>query len=422
MESKQNYIIGLDLGESYAQISYVSFEGEEGDKYNIPMCLCKRNGANQWLYGEEALRFAATGKGVPVKNLLGLALDGQTVVVEDQEADPVDLLDLFIKNALLSLGVYEEDACVKVLAVALEALTPRALEIFERMKASSMRTFEEVYLVTKEESLFYYTVHQPKELRSYESLVLDLSGSFLKTYRIEMNYRTKPTLTTIEEYTHEEIVIPEEFASIMEKDRYLEETDGKLYEIMAKMMEGRIVTGVYLVGKIFEKEWCPQTLKLLCKNRRVFGGSNLYSKGACLGGMEKIAPGETAKSYVYLGKEKLKADIGVSRMEQGRCVTDILLHGGINWFDAVTTFTFMPGEDYHLPIAIVPMDGSKERIVPVILPEFGERDVKSLKFACKLYMKSDKELAVEVEDIGFGEFYQPTGRKFEEIILLGGNA
>lgn len=422
MENKQNYIIGLDLGESYAQISYVSFEGEEGDKYNIPMCLCKRNGANQWLCGEEALRFAATGKGVVVKNLLQLALEGQSVVVEDKETDPVDLLDLFIKNVLLSLGVYEEDACVKVMAVALQELSPRVLEIFERMKASSMRTFEEVYLITKEESLFYYTVHQPKELRSYESLVLDLSGSLLKTYRIEMNYRTKPILTTIEEMVHEDIVIPEEFTSIMEKDRYLEETDEKLCEIMSRMMEGKIVTGVYLVGKIFEKEWCPKTLKLLCKNRRVFGGSNLYSKGACLGGMEKVAPGETVKSYVYLGKEKLKSDIGVSRIEQGKTVTDILLHGGVNWFDAMTSFTFMPGEDYHLPIVIAPMDGSKERIVPVILPEFANRDIKSLKFFCKLYMKSDKELALEIEDMGFGEFYQPTGRKFEEIILLGGNA
>ena len=422
MEKKQNYIIGLDLGESYAQVSYVSFEGEEGDKYNIPMCLCKRNGANQWLYGEEALRFAATGKGVAVNNLLSLALAGESVIVEDKEADPVELLDLFIKNALLSLGVYEEGVCVKVLAVSLDELTPRVLEIFERMKGGSMRNFEEVYLVTKEESLFYYMVHQPKELRSYESLVLDLSGNTLKTYRIEMNYRTKPILTTIEEAIHEEISIPNEFASIMEKDRYLEETDAKLYEIMSGMLEGKIVTGVYLVGKIFEKEWCPLTLKLLCKNRRVFGGSNLYSKGACLGGMEKIAPGETAGAYVYLGKEKLKSDIGVCRMEQGRNVVDILLHGGINWFDASVSFTFMPGEDHHLPIVIAPMDGSKERVVPVVLPEFADRDVKSLKFACKLSMRTDKELAVEIEDIGFGEFYKPTGRKFEEIILLGGNA
>lgn len=419
MEKEQNYIIGLELGEKYAQISFAGFEGEEGDKYNIPLCLCKRNGANQWLYGEEACKFAATGKGILVTDILELAIKGEPIIIEEQETNPVALLDLFIKNCLSPLGVYGEKAGVKVMAVALQELSPRTLEVFEQIKKGAMREFEAVYLVTKEESLFYYTIHQPRELRSYEVAVLDLSGTYLKTYRIEMNQRTKPIMTSITEQVYEKITIPDTFSSIMEKESYLEELDDKLYELMEEFLEGRIVTAVYLVGKAFEKEWYKHTIKLLCKNRRVFGGSNLYSKGACLLGMEKLAPGETASGYVYLGKEKLKANIGVCYIDQGRVGANMLLHAGVNWFDANAEFTFIPGEDGHLPIVIDALDGEKERIVPVVLPEFPGRELKSLKFSCRLSMKSEKELVVELEDMGLGEFYKPTGRRFEEVILIG---
>lgn len=421
MEKDVNYIIGFDLGIKYAQISFVSFEGEEGDVYNIPVCLCKRNGANQWFYGEEAQKFAAGGKGVLIRDLTALAVSGDMVSIDGKETDPVDLLTLFIKNSLSAIGVYKETAAVKAIVISVDELSPRMLSVLERVKAGAMRNFEGVYFEAKVESLFYYTIHQPKELWSYEVGVVDFSDGYLKTYRVEMNHKSKPILTTIEDKIYEDVTIPEEFPSIMERDRYLAQTDEKLYEIMEGFLEGRIVTSIYLTGRIFEKEWYPKTLKLLCKNRRVFGGSNLYSKGACLGGMEKIAPGENAKAYLYLGKEKLKANIGVYRMEQGKQIREILLEGGVNWFEAKAEFVFMPGEDYHLPIVIVPLDGVRERVVPIVLPEFAGRDKKSLKFICRLSMRSEKELAVEIEDGGFGDFYKPMGRKFEEIILLGGS-
>lgn len=421
MDKETNYIIGFDLGKKYAQISFVSFEGEEGDVYNIPVCLCKRNGANQWFYGEEAQKFAAGGKGILIGDLTALAVAGEPVSMEEKEADPIELLTLFVRNSLSTLGVYKETVAVKALVISVDALSSRMLSVLNRVKAGAMAGFEGVYFEAKVESLFYYTIHQPRELWSYEVGVVDFSDGYLKTCRVEMNHRTKPILTTIEDKIYEDVVMPEEFSSIMEKDRYLAETDEKLYEIMEGFLEGRIVTSVYLIGKIFEKEWCPKTLKLLCRNRKVFGGSNLYSKGACLSGMEKIAPGEKSKTYLYLGKEKLKANIGVFRMEQGKQIKEVLLEGGMNWFEVKKEFTFMPGEDYHLPIVIMPLDGTKERIVPVVLPEYPNRDIKSLKFNCRLFMKSEKELVVEIEDAGLGEFYKPTGRKFEETILLGGN-
>lgn len=418
MEKEKNYIVGIDLGRKYAQISYVTFEGEDGDVYNIPVCLSKRIDANQWFYGENAKKVAANFRGILVDDLLELALAGETIKIEGQSADAVELLALFIRNCLADIGLYKSDVCVKALVIAVDSLTERMLEVLNRVKKSVLAEFEQVFFEPKTEALFSYTIHQPKELRCYELGVIDLSDDILKFYHIQMNNRTKPIVTTIDDYIDDTFVLKNEFASINEKDRYMESMDERLAEIMTNFLTDRLVTVFYLTGKVFEKEWCPNTLKVICKNRRVFGGSNLYSKGACLLGMERIVPGKEAAEYMYLGKEKLPADIGVFAIKDGQNMVKVLLKGGENWFEVKKEFNFMPGEDGKLPIVISPLGDRNQRVVPVILPVLPDRDIKSVKFHCKLYMKSLYELVVEVEDIGFGEFYKPTGKRYREIISL----
>ena len=61
---QKGIVIGYDLCKQFAQISYCflddknvetlsAFSGEE--KFNIPLCLRKRDGVNQWYFGREAL-------------------------------------------------------------------------------------------------------------------------------------------------------------------------------------------------------------------------------------------------------------------------------------------------------------------------------------------------------------------------------
>ena len=187
---------------------------------------------------------------------------------------------------------------------------------------------------------------------------------------------------------------------------------------MKEKLEGKIVTSVYLIGTVFEKDWYPESKKLLCKNRRVFGGSNLYSKGACLGGMEKILPGENDKAYIYLGKEKCAYNIAVPVMQNGRACERVMISGGTNWFEAKAEFTFMPDADFHLPILLHSLDGKEHRTVPVVLPKIAGRDEKNTRYRCQLSMKSARELVVHIADGGFGELFKTTGKEYEEIIAL----
>ena len=423
MSEERQYVIGLDLGKKYAQVSYRYLDGEEGELTHIPVCLCKRTGANQWFYGKEAQRFAASGKGSLIENFYGKDHDHgeDSVMVEDQEMERGELLYLFIRHCLSQAKPYKEQDIGKRLVISVESLTETMVSVLGLVRQKLKEEFEEIDFESRVESLFHFVVHQPKELRSYEVGVVDFTHDHLETYRVEMNQKTRPVLTSVSKQIFAKINIPKRFASLMDQDEYLRQLDEKLRDVMAEFLEDRIVTGVYLTGKALEKEWYPETIKLLCRNRRVFLDSALYARGACLRALSELGWEESEKDYLYLGEGKLKEHIGVVNMEQGKQTMKILVEGGCNWFEAKAEFLFMPGEDGHLPMVLKPLDGTKERIVPLVLPEIKGRDPKSLRFRCNLSMKSEQELLVRLEDEGFGDFYSPGGKRYEEVIFLGGS-
>ena len=102
-------LIGYDLSDAYAQISYYLPDGEDAEtlavvagteQYNIPMALCKKKETNQWLFGKDALRIAKEQEGFLVEKLPFLAWKGEMVTVGEESFDPVALLTLFIRRSL----------------------------------------------------------------------------------------------------------------------------------------------------------------------------------------------------------------------------------------------------------------------------------------------------------------------------------
>ena len=106
-EKNNKYMVGFDLGDRDAQISFCSLQQPEAEtlpavegtkKYNIPTALCKRKGINQWLFGRKALELWESGEGTLVENLFSGALEEKKTVIEGVEYDALTLLTLFVKK------------------------------------------------------------------------------------------------------------------------------------------------------------------------------------------------------------------------------------------------------------------------------------------------------------------------------------
>lgn len=420
----EKVLIGYDLGDDFAQISYTFPDGKEvetlslvagEENYAIPAVLCKKPGENRWLYGREALRCAKEQDGILVDKLLSHALDGEEIQIDGQGYNPVALLSLFIKR---SLGLLAQVSSVdKIYAMLFTCENPdrKTMEVLSLAVGRLNLKTEKIFFKSRGESFYDYMLHQPQELWTGDSVLCDYREGRILIYRMECNRRTTPTVVFAEKEEHpfaDMTALPEEGSF---REARLKKMDEEFLKLITPICRNRRVSSVFLIGDAFSEEWMKESLKYLCSGRRVFQGNNLYSKGAGYGLQEKINPGELSKEYVFLGKDKLRANIGMKLFRQGEESYYALLNAGDNWYEARQTLELYVQEGNCIEVQITPLTGRGNMLAQISLEDLKE-NLSRLK--ASFYMEEENRLVVEIEDLGLGELYPATHRIWKEEIVI----
>lgn len=417
--SSEKLIVGYDLGNEYSQISVaVSETGEVStlslvagaQVYNIPTVLCKRNGANQWLYGKEALRCAREEQGILVENLLALALDGEPVVIEGESFDPVALLALFFKRSLGMLSQAGPPDKLAALMITCEVLDRRLFEVLESIVARIRLKAVKITFQSYTESYYTYMIHQPEELWVQQSVLFYYQDDCIRAYCMECNRRTIPVAVFMEEQA-----FPFSLREDLPEEERLQELDREFLAIAQEFCGGRTIGSVYLIGDGFSEGWMKNSLRYLCRDRRVFQGNNLFSKGACYGMQERLSVSEVGRKHVFLGSDKLKTNIGMKILRQGQEAYQALLDAGCNWYEAAYSVEFYIREGNVITLDIVPLISGNSRTEDIVLEDF-PGDIARVRM--RLRMETEESLAIEISDLGFGSFRAPSGRAWRKKITL----
>lgn len=416
-------LVGYDLGEQYSQISYCIYG--QGDvemaatvvgtrQYNIPTMLCKRKGANQWYYGKDAVKHREEEDMFPVEGLLALAKKGETVELDGETYDPVALLTLFIKRSMTLMNLIASIENIDAIMFTVEELDDRMVEVLAQAAANLNLKTSRIYIQSHTESFYYFVLHQPPELWNYQVIACEHNGMRLKTYRMECNKRTTPIVVLIEEQTYETLVIPEESEEESIRQDAYQMADERFLGILQKMCEGRIVSSAYLLGDGFRAGWDEQSLQFLCRNRRVFRGNNLFSRGACFGLLEKLEPSETGQKYVYLGKDKLKSNIGMNVLRQGKESYFALLDAGENWYEIQKECEFLLGSEKEITFVVTPLNGKNRETKEIPLKNVNTGGAPYTRYRLEVSMCAVDTVQIRVTDLGFGEFFPASGQVWEE--------
>lgn len=408
---KHKLIVGYDLGESTSQISFWNTKEKEPvtastvtgeEQYNFPTVLCRRTETNQWAYGKEAVKLSEEGKGILVEGLPHLAREGAGVTVGEETFDPVALLALFMKRSFSLLGASVPLFRIDALVITVEKFDQRMLEALMQAASVIGLQTEHIYVQSHVECFYHYTIHQPPELLKGQVLVCDYEEEGLRTYRLECNRRTHPVAAFVEEKTYPQ----------------MRSEDDMLLSILQENCEGRMVSAVYLLGGGFEGEWYQNCLRYLCRNRRVFRGNNLYSKGACYGAGEKLQQDDIGTQYVFLGGDKLKANIGMKALRRGQDSYYALLDAGTNWYEAKKTCEFYLETGNSFSVTVTPLNGRETKEIEVILSDLPKRSDRATRVGLSVSMQSENEAALTVEDLGFGEIYPATHKIWQETFTI----
>ena len=423
---KGSVLVGYDLGEKYSQISYCIYGQEEVDtvativgtkQYNIPTMLCKRKGVNQWFYGKDAVKNAGEEAMIPVEGLLGLARKGDKVELDGESYDPVALLTLFLKRSLTLLNFITTTEKIHSIMFTVDELDDRMVEVLTLAAANLGLKTTHIYLQSHTESFYSFMLHQPPELWTYQALACEHDGLRLKTYRMECNKRTTPIVVLIEEQIYDTLVIPEDTEDEETKQGAYRLADERFLGILQKMCEGRIISSVYLLGDGFRESWNTRSLQFLCHNRRVFQGSNLFSRGACYGLLEKLEPSEAGSRHIFLGKDKLKANIGMNVLRQGKESYYALLDAGENWYEVTKKCEFLLQGDREIAFVITPLTGKKIEMQK--MPLGGSKSSAPFtRYRLEMSMSAPETVRVKVSDLGFGELFASTDQVWEQFFDL----
>lgn len=419
-------VVGYDLGEIVSQISFCSVEGGEvetvscvagTEQYNIPTVLCKRNGVNQWFYGKEALKYARQEEGILVENLLTFAQRGEDVIVEGESFDPVSLLTLFVKRSLSLLGMYLSLEQVEAYMFTVEDLNPRVVDVLGKVAGSLGLSAKHIFFQSHVESFYYYMLYQPAELWKYNVLIFDYSGP-LRCICMECNRAASPHVVVINSREYPEIQRVIWQGKEAEREARKRTLEQEFCEVVKKELDGRIVSTAFLVGDGFKENWMGESLRLLCRNRRVFQGNNLYSKGACSGALEKLDPSREGRNYIYLGQDKLKSNVGMKVLRRGEEAYFAVLDGGVSWYEAFADFEVILESGNTVEFQVMPLTGEPATEREIVLEGLPERPKNTSRLKVHVEMSAPDRVTVTIEDMGFGEIFPSSGKGWTSTILV----
>ena len=413
-------VIGYDLNDTYAQISYLSIGEAEpetaslvlgGDQYNIPTAIRQRFGTNLWLHGKDALKSDISEAPVFTR-LLDLAIKGDALTAGEEKIDPVALLALFVKRSLSILTMQVNSNHIAAFMFTTPRVTPRVVEIIGQIAINLDLPPERVYVQSYRESIYQYVVHQPKELWNHHVLLFDYN-SHMKAFHMESNKKTTPTVVFIEDENFPALQYtsgPSEQSKI--------EWDKQFLKIAEEVIKAQMISSIYLVGEGFKDEWANDSLKYLCRGRRVFRGNNLYGKGACYGAMEKIKPTKISETMVFLGEDKLKANIGLRLLRNGLESYFAVLDAGANWYECHNSFEVILDNRPELCFLITSLTGGHVSERRIALEGLPERPFRTTRLNLEIHLESADTALLTITDLGFGELFPASGKEWVKDIAL----
>lgn len=438
-KNSEKYIIGYELGENYVQMSFMKV-GEKDpqtlsmitgqEQYNIPFVLYKKEDTDLWYIGKEAVANHQEHGGQLVGDLLESAYRGLLTEVNLESYDACALLALFVKRSFSYLSMTAPLEQVAGIMFTVDNLNQKMVDTLRKMVDYLQLPHTIIQFMAKEESFFYYNLHTDQVLWANEVYLYEMQNGKLKSYALSINRQTKPVVTLIETKEYEEfpllsskkgenvIEIPGELQEKLPQTREEKELWDELFlGYVTAEMEGKVVSTVYLIGDGFLGEWYQQSVRFLCSKRRVFLGNNLYSKGACYALWDKLEPGELSASYVYLGTDKLQANVGMELLRQGTPSYLAILDGGSSWYDCRKEWDMIMEGENKLTFKIIPLNGKNVRQTEIVLEGINSKN-PLCRIHVEAYMETGTKMKLKIQDKGFGEFYPSAGQYWEETIQL----
>lgn len=414
MQETGKLVLGIDLCDDITQVTVMRPHAAEPDAVSFD-ARTRKEFLPTTLYldedGEVYLEDTSVSGRRALPAFFHAAVTGGQVTAGEQSFDAGDLLERYIGLLLRGLRERFDDREIGFVAVTCEESDARdsvrdmLYEIFEKKEGFTKRCLVLSHL----EAFLHFVIRQEEGLWKNGSAVFDYTAEGLLFYHMECRMAGGKRLLLSDYKDYSEIIPPGAIAD-GEKER------GALaFERLAGMALRQKVASLFVTGRGFEGEWVSDVLRLLSSGRRVFRGQNLYTQGACYAGAEAFR-GEGNVDFSLLTPGQITVDVTLVAENTEQEDGVLLAKAGESYRSVNAVAEVILDTTDKLTFKILPAGAvapTQIRVAPKS-PEL--RGDRTSRYQVRVFFAKRDVMVIQLKETGFGEFYPPTHRIYEEIV------
>lgn len=406
-------VLGIDFSVDYTQVSILGdgYEPESlkmtdlGDEYLMPTVMFYNSELKEWSVGTEALNRSRVEEGALIDKLPERMSKTQGVVIEENNIRWDEVAARFFE-AVIQLAVGKaQGALVKNIVISVDDPAENIMQAIYGAMTILEIDHRMIRVVNHAESYAYYVLNQNKDIWINNVLMVDFGESNTVIRKMFVTKGREPytvdiTKTDITDKISFEILQTEEGCIL---------ADSVLRNILMEELEKNVVSAVYFNGQGFMKEgWYNKTIEAIYNNRRIFAGNNLIVKGAIYAAKEFFFT-NTLDKFVISCKGRTKVNVSMDVVHKGTETKVKLSRAGVHWYEAgAKTQCIIDNVDAaHFTIVWPATKEVKE--FEVNLSGFPKRNNKTVRVEVSLAYTEENSFIVEIQDVGFGEFFEASG-------------
>lgn len=401
---------GIDLGKKNTILSFFDDSKKEPEsvstimgskEYQIPTVIAKRIGIEQWFYGKEAKEILQIGNVSEIFDLVSKALNDEEVILDDKNYKARDLFCMYLNYLLSISGLPYTKEYNSFLIITVPTLSTDVIELCSLIAKNLNIDENHIFIIDYMEAFYYYALNQEKETYLKNVILFECDSEEVKYDIMTLNREKSPIYVDVKSGI---------------KMLQGEKKDTAFYNILTNMDALRNSSSVYLVGEGFDGGWMQDSMKYLLSGRRVFIGKNLYSKGACFYGYIKNE--HIPWNYFYIGNNELKLSVSLKVTENNEMKFYVLQKMGENWFKSKSECEVILIGDNEIDFWVQRVNKRENKIEKIVLTELPKRETATTRLKISSKAVSDKEVVVNISDLGFGEISPSSGLKWKYKIKV----
>lgn len=334
---------------------------------------------------------------------------------EKIEKDKIQLVDKkFLVKTLKMVPGYRTADEISGIMVSLKEYSKKQVDNIAEAFMEYGIPKERIRFQSYSESCIYYALSQKKEFIINDIVFFEFNSNSFFYRLLQIGREGKQTVAKL---------IEKDFSDVFSIDMLTDEDgrktlDKSFLEIIQKEFERKNIGVVYIIGEgFYQEEWATESLKYLCNHRRVFKGSNLFTKGASYAAYDYYT-NKVFEDYALICKWRIPWSVSLSVIHKEEPKEIIIAKAGSKWYEIESNLECILDDVLTLELLIGSVGTREKRVEEISLKELPYRANKMTRISINIVFTGEDKAVVKIKDLGFGDMALASEKTIKKEILL----